>query len=195
MRLSSLWIKFSGFTFKNYVPESVFGTNGTSNGYVQAAFYNIQDNSWNNSDATLESDGWSFETTDEYFDQKGHKVNWTLTIDTARISKVTAVDAEFAIMAVDHENTDANKSSETDNIVVTDSGQTDTSDNVYNKPKYKVDVVPYIKRLDTILTDLEVLNPSVYGRSALGKYPVYYYRKTTSGGVNAETIILEGFNE
>ncbi|MDD5776548.1 MAG: hypothetical protein PUD33_02850, partial [Treponema sp.] len=194
VRLSSLWIKFNGFTFNNYVTESGYGTNGTSNGYVQTAFYNIQDNSWNNSGATLESDGWSFETTDEYFDQKGHKVNWTLTIDTARISKVTAVDAEFAIMAVDHVNTDANKSSETDHIEVTESGQTDTSDNVYNKPKYKVDVVPYIKRLDTILTDLEVLNPSVYGRSALGKYPVYYYRKTTSGGVNAETIILEGFN-
>ena len=194
VRLSSLWIKFSGFTFNNYVTESGYGTNGTSNGYVQTAFYNIQDNSWNNSSATLESDGWSFETTDEYFDQKGHKVNWALTIDTARISTVTAVDAEFAIMAVDHVNTDTNKSSETDHIVVTDSGQTDTSDNVYNKPKYKVDVVPYIKRLDTILTDLEVLNPSVYGRSALGKYPVYYYRKTTSGGVNAETIILEGFN-
>ncbi|MGN0722961.1 MAG: hypothetical protein ACI4LT_03020 [Treponema sp.] len=194
VRLSSLWIKFSGFTFNNYVTESGYGTNGTSNGYVQTAFYNIQDNSWNNSGATLESDGWSFETTDEYFDQKGHKVNWALTIDTARISKVTAVDAEFAIMAVDHVNTDANKSSETDHIVVTDSGQTDTSDNVYNKPKYKVDVVPYIKRLDTTLTDLEVLNPSVYGRSALGKYPVYYYRKTTSGGVNAETITLQGFN-
>lgn len=194
VRLSSLWIKFSGFTFNNYVTESGYGTNGTSNGYVQTAFYNIQDNSWNNSGATLESDGWSFETTDEYFDQKGHKVNWTLTIDTARISTVTAVDAEFAVMAVDHVNTDANKSSESDHIEVTDSGQTDTSDNVYNKPKYKVDVVPYIKRLDTILTDLEVLNPSVYGRSALGKYPVYYYRKTTSGGVNAETITLEGFN-
>ena len=194
VRLSSLWIKFSGFTFNNYVTESGYGTNGTSNGYVQTAFYNIQDNSWNNSSATLESDGWSFETTDEYFDQKGHKVNWTLTIDTARISTVTAVDAEFAIMAVDHVNTDANKSSETDHIEVTDSGQTDTSDNVYNKPKYKVDVVPYIKRLDTTLTDLEVLNPSVYGRSALGKYPVYYYRKTTSGGVNAETITLQGFN-
>ena len=194
VRLSSLWIKFSGFTFNNYVTESGYGTNGTSNGYVQTAFYNIQDNSWNNSSATLESDGWSFETTDEYFDQKGHKVNWALTIDTARISTVTAVDAEFAIMAVDHVNTDANKSSETDHIEVTDSGQTDTSDNVYNKPKYKVDVVPYIKRLDTTLTDLEVLNPSVYGRSALGKYPVYYYRKTTSGGVNAETITLQGFN-
>ena len=194
VRLSSLWIKFSGFTFNNYVTESGYGTNGTSDGYVQAAFYNIEGNSWKVPTATLDGDGWSFETTDEYFDQKGHKVNWTLTIDTARIATVAAVDAEFAIMAVDHVNTDANKSSESDNIVVTGPGQTDTSDNVYNKPKYTVDVVPYIKRLDTILTDLEVLNPSVYGRSALGKYPVYYYRKTTSGGVNAETITLEGFN-
>ena len=188
VRLSSLWIKFAGFTFNNY------GTNGTSNGYVQAAFYDNANNVWKVPAAKLDDDGWTFEAENEYFDQKGHKVNWTLTIDTARISTVTAVDAEFAIMAVDHENTDANKSNETDNIVVTGSGQTDTSDNVYNKPKYKVDVVPYIKSLDTILTDLEVLNPSVYGRSALGKYPVYYYRKTTSGGVNAETIILEGFN-
>ncbi|MDY5763631.1 MAG: hypothetical protein SPK10_02435, partial [Treponema sp.] len=194
VRLSSLWIKFSGFTFNNYVPESGYGTNGTSNDYVQAAFYKTESNSWKFPDATLDNDGWTFKAENEYFDQKGHKVNWTLTIDTARISTVTAVDAEFAIMAVDHVNPDANKSSDTDHIVVTDSGQTDTSDNVYNKPKYKVDVVPYIKRLDTILTDLEVLNPSVYGRSALGKYPVYYYRKTTSGGVNAETIILEGFN-
>ena len=54
--------------------------------------------------------------------------------------------------------------------------------------------MPYITGLDTVLTDLEVLNPSVYGRSALGKYPVYYYRKTTSGGANAEKIILKGFN-
>lgn len=194
VRLSSLWIKFSGFKFNNYVPESGYGTNGISNGYVQAAFYKTESNSWKFPSATLDNDGWTFKAEDEYFDQKGHKVNWTLTIDTARISTVTAVDAEFAIMAVDHVNTDANKSNESNHIEVTDSGQTDTSDNVYNKPKYKVDVVPYIKRLDTILTDLEVLNPSVYGRSALGKYPVYYYRKTTSGGVNAETITLQGFN-
>ena len=187
VRLSSLWIKFSGFKFNNYVTESVFGTNGTSDGYVQTAFYNIQDNTWNNSSAKLESDGWTFEAKNEYFDQKGHKVNWTLTIDTARISTVTAVDAEFKVMAVDHVNTDAHKSSDTDNISALD-------DNVYNKPKYIVDVVPYITGLDTVLTDLEVLNPSVYGRSALGKYPVYYYRKTTSGGTNAEKIILKGFN-
>lgn len=193
VRLSSLWIKFSGFTFNNYVTESGYGTNGTSNGYVQTAFYNIQDNSWNNSGATLESDGWSFETTDEYFDQKGHKVNWTLTIDTARISTVTAVDAEFAIMAVDHVNT--NKSSETDNIVVTGSGQTDTSDNVYNKPKYKVDVVPYITELMTKLSGIETKNHSVYGRTASGRYPVYFYTKDANGNSNvSEKISVVGFN-
>ena len=190
VRLSSLWIKFSGFTFNNYVTESGYGTNGTSNGYVQTAFYNIQDNSWNNSSATLESDGWSFETTDEYFDQKGHKVNWALTIDTARISTVTAVDAEFAIMAVDHVNTDANKSSETDHIEVTDSGQTDTSDNVYNKPKYKVDVVPYITEVETSLSILKKKNPSVYTRTALGHYSVASNEEVTINGFNLDNYTV-----
>ena len=42
------------------------------------------------------------------------------------------------------------------------------------KATYQMDVVPYIKVLDTTLTDLEKNNPSVYGRTSLGKYPVYY---------------------
>ncbi|MCI7798465.1 MAG: Ig-like domain repeat protein, partial [Spirochaetia bacterium] len=191
VRLSSLWIKFSGFTFNNYVPESGYGTNGTSNDYVQAAFYKTESNSWKFPDATLDNDGWTFEAENEYFDQKGHKVNWTLTIDTSKIAEVAETDVEFAAMAVDHGKL---ASREDNSNAVTESGETDTSDKVYNKPKYRVDVVPYITGLDTVLTDLEVLNPSVYGRSALGKYPVYYYRKTTSGGANAEKIILKGFN-
>lgn len=195
VRLSSLWIKFSGFTFKNYVTDAGYGTNGTSNGYVQTAFYNIQDNSWNNSGAKLDDDGWTFEAENEYFDQKGHKVNWALTIDTARISTVTAVDAEFAIMAVDHVNPDANKSSETEHTKVTESGQTDTSDNVYNKPKYKVDVVPYITELMTTLSGIETKNHSVYGRTASGRYPVYFYTKDANGNSNvSEKISVVGFN-
>ena len=197
VRLSSLWIKFAGFTFKNYVTDAGFGTNGTSNGYVQAAFYNIEGNSWKVPvpSATLDDDGWTFEAEDEYFDQKGHKVNWALTIDTARISTVTAVDAEFAIMAVDHVNPDANKSSETEHTKVTESGQTDTSDNVYNKPKYKVDVVPYITELMTKLSGIETKNHSVYGRTASGRYPVYFYTKDANGNSNvSEKISVVGFN-
>ena len=190
VRLSSLWIKFTDFTFSNYVTDAGFGTYGTSNGYVQAAFYNIEGNSWKVPSATLDDDGWTFEAEDEYFDQKGHKVNWTLTIDTARISKVTAVDAEFAIMAVDHVNTDTNKSSETDHIVVTDSGQTDTSDNVYNKPKYKVDVVPYITEVETSLSILKKKNPSVYTRTALGHYSVASNEEVTINGFNLDNYTV-----
>ena len=181
VRLSSLWIKFAGFTFN--VTDAGFGTDGTSDGYVQAAFYNIQDNTWNNSSAKLESDGWSFKTTDEYFDQKGHKVNWTLTIDTARIATVTAVDAEFAIMAVDHVNTDAHKSSDTDNISALD-------DNVYNKPKYIVDVVPYITEVETSLSILKKKNPSVYTRTALGHYSVASNEEVTINGFNLDNYTV-----
>ena len=183
VRLSSLWIKFSGFKFNNYVPESVFGTNGTSDGYVQTAFYNIQDNTWNNSRAKLESDGWTFEAENEYFDQKGHKVNWTLTIDTARISTVTAVDAEFKVMAVDHVNTDAHKSSDTDDISALD-------DNVYNKPKYRVDVVPYITEVETSLSIFKKKNPSVYTRTALGHYSVASNEEVTINGFNLDNYTV-----
>ena len=187
VRLSSLWIKFErqikfeGFTFNNYVTEAGYGTSGTSDGYVQAAFYNIEGNSWKVPSATLDKDGWTFEAEDEYFDQKGHKVNWTLTIDTSKIDKVAAVDVEFAAMAVDHVKL---ASSEDNSNAVTESGDTDTSDKVYNKPKYRVDVVPYITGIETSLSSLKKKNPSVYARTAFGHYSVS----------ENETVTISGFN-
>lgn len=177
VRLSSLWIKFAGFTFNNYVPDAGFGTNGTSNGYVQAAFYDNANNVWKVPAAKLDDDGWTFKAENEYFDQKGHKVNWTLSIDTSRIATVAAADVEFAVMAVDHVNTDAHKSSDTDNISALD-------DNVYNKPKYIVDVVPYITGVETSLSSLKKKNPSVYARTAFGHYSVS----------ENETVTISGFN-
>lgn len=194
VRLSSLWIKFAGFKFKNYVTDAGFGTNGTSNGYVQAAFYNIEGNSWKVPvpSAKLDDDGWTFEAENEYFDQKGHKVNWTLTIDTSKIAEVAETDVVFAAMAVDHVKL---ASSEDNSNAVTESGETDTSDNVYNKPKYRVDVVPYITELMTKLSGIETKNHSVYGRTASGRYPVYFYTKDANGNSNvSEKISVVGFN-
>ena len=57
-----------------------------------------------------------------------------------------------------------------------------------------MDVVPYITGLVTTLSKIEKRNPTVYGRSALGKYPVYYYRKTVSEGIESERITVQGFN-
>ena len=197
--LSSLWIKFGkgsgatgqNFTFTNYLTDAGFGSAGTSNGYVQAAFY---ENGWKKASATMEADGWKFDVSDDYFDQNGHKVNWTLSIDTSKLSKIAGTDIDFKVMAVDHVKNDKHKSAEIDSSAVNPDGTTNTADNVYNKPAYRMDVVPYITGLDTLLTDLEVTNPSVYGRSALGKYPVYYYRQTTTGSVNSEKFIVKGFN-
>lgn len=197
--LSSLWIKFGkgtgateqNFTFGNYLTNAGFGSAGTSNGYVQAAFY---ENGWKKASATMEADGWKFDVSDDYFDQNGHKVNWTLSIDTSKLSGIAGTDIDFKVLAVDHVKNDKHKSAEIDSSAVNPDGTTNTADNVYNKPAYRMDVVPYIIGLDTLLTDLEVTNPSVYGRSALGKYPVYYYRQTTTGSVNSEKFIVKGFN-
>lgn len=197
--LSSLWIKFGkdagatvqNFTFTNYLTDAGFGSAGTSNGYVQAAFY---ENGWKEASATMEADGWKFDVSDDYFDQNGHKVNWTLSIDTSKLNRIAGTDIDFKVMAVDHVKNDKHKSAEIDSSDVNPDGTTNTADNVYNKPAYRMDVVPYITGLDTLLTDLEVTNPSVYGRSALGKYPVYYYRQTTTGSVNSEKFIVRGFN-
>lgn len=191
--LSSLWIKFGkgdgatgqNFTFSNYLTNEGFGSAGTSDGYVQAAFY---EDGWKKASAAMETDGWAFDVSDDYFDQNGHKVNWTLIIDTSKLSGIAGTDIDFKVMAVDHVKTDEHKSA------VNPDGTTNTDDNVYNKPAYRMDVVPYITGLRTTLSDIEKKNSSVYGRTALGKYPVYYYTKNASGVAESEVIGLNGFN-
>lgn len=197
--LSSLWIKFGkdagatgqNFTFTNYLTDTGFGSAGTSNGYVQAAFY---ENGWKEASATMEADGWKFDVSDDYFDQNGHKVNWTLSIDTSKLSGIAGTDIDFKVLAVDHVKNDKHKSAEIDSSAVNPDGTTNTADNVYNKPAYRMDVVPYITGLRTTLSGIEKKNSSVYGRTALGKYPVYYYTKNASGVAESEVVGLNGFN-
>lgn len=197
--LSSLWIKFGkdagatgqNFTFTNYLTDAGFGSAGTSNGYVQVAFYK---NGWKEASATMEADGWKFDVSDDYFDQNGHKVNWTLSIDTSKLSGIAGTDIDFKVMAVDYVKNDKHKSAEIDSSDVNPDGTTNTADNVYNKPAYRMDVVPYITGLRTTLSGIEKKNSSVYGRTALGKYPVYYYTKNASGVAESEVVGLNGFN-
>lgn len=197
--LSSLWIKFGKtgqkFTFAdNNIADADFGTGLSTGEYVSAAYYDSAKNKWSVAPAKMETAGWEFAVEEEYFDQNGHKVRWMLSLDTARLEKIAGTDIEFSVMAVDHMKTDGHKSSKLNSTDTLDDASIDKSDAVYNKPAYRMDVVPYITGLDTLLTDLEVTNPSVYGRSALGKYPVYYYRQTTTGSVNSEKFIVKGFN-
>lgn len=189
--LSSLWIKFGkgagttgqNFTFTNYLTDAGFGSAGTSNGYVQAAFY---ENGWKKASATMEADGWKFDVSDDYFDQNGHKVNWTLSIDTSKLSGIAGTDIEFKVMAVDHVKNDEHKSADIDSSAVNPDGTTNTADNVYNKPAYRMDVVPYITGVKTYLSKkLKTSIVDAYTRTTLGHYII---------SDRENSIELEGFN-
>ncbi|MEE1290200.1 MAG: hypothetical protein UHW86_04095, partial [Spirochaetota bacterium] len=143
------------------------------------------DNSWTFID-NMETEGWACEIVSESFDKDiGNIVNWKFHWDTAKIENVVAKNVNVQIKAADRGKAtlDSNKTK----VIY---GDQKSSDFVI----YKMDVVPYITGLNTTLTGLEKKNPSVYGRSALGKYPVYYYRKTIEGSPKSEKITLKGFN-
>lgn len=141
--------------------------------------------SWKSND-DFEIEGFAAEIENTSFGNNGHEIKWTVLVDTAQIKNVAVADVSVTATVVDRGKINANL----EYVQRTENGK----QSVITSSAYKMDVVPYITGLDTILTDLEVSNPFVYGRTALGKYPVYYYRQTTSGSVNAETIIVNGFN-
>lgn len=185
--LSSLWIKFGktgqNFTFAdNTIAGAVFGTDLSTDGYVSVAYYDK--NKWSVAPATMETAGWEFAVEEEYFDQNGHKVRWMLSLDTARLENIAGTDIEFSVMAVDHMKTDGHKSSKLNSTDTLDDASIDKSDAVYNKPVYRMDVVPYITKILTKLSSLKKNNPSVYARTALGHYSV----------ASDEIITISGFN-
>ena len=121
----------------------------------------------------------------------GHYVEWSYVWNTNDfvgrdvIVSVTAKDATSNSSGV-VDYTSATNTPRTENNMFSLSG--------WGYNDMTVDVVPYITGLDTTLSKIEKRNSSVYGRSALGKYPVYYYRKTVSEGKESEKITVQGFN-
>ena|GEM_PF-1769056 len=130
-------------------------------------------------EATSDSVG-NFEDS-VYFDQKGHKVYWTLSIDTEKITNMVGSDIVLTVLAKDAKNNTTAASSI--KAPVTTNGYTVT-DGTTNKPTYQMDVVPYITGVTTKLSNLKKNNPSVYNRTARGHYSV----------ASDETITFAGFN-
>lgn len=120
-----------------------------------------------------ESDGWGFSAEDEYCNANGHRVKWTLIVDTAKRSTVSDVDKAFVIYAVDSRGN-------------TESAHNGTVQTVKDALTYyyKVDIVPYITEIQTSAGNLYSSKSSVYGRTSTGKYPVY----------ESEEITIKGFN-
>ena len=205
---------------------------------VPLATYDKTNSKWTIEAKTLASDGYEFTVSDAgkvysydgtakvqkevpsnsatygvfddetYFNQDGHKVYWTLSINTEKVSTAAATDMVLTVLA-----TDAIVGTETsgrtttltktvDNVEVTnidapvkstgyipgmemtDSVKYTVTDGTTNYPVYQMDVVPYVTKVSTSLSSLKQNNPSVFDRTALGHYPVR----------SNETVTFTGFN-
>ena len=131
--------------------------------------FDNSDNQWS-SVKKMDSDGYVFTATTDSLDQGGHKVNWTLSIDTAKIEKVAATDVNLTVSATDK---GSNPSS-----TKKDDSEDETKKNV---PSYKVDVVPYIAGI--VRSDTTKSNTTM-NRSTYGEYPIAV----------GDTIEVTGFN-
>lgn len=139
---------------------------------------------------------WVFELISDEYDEDGKNIiNFKFHFNTEKISTKAATDVSIKFTAMD-------KGSPT---LVTDNSDPDGDGSKkrvsYSGEKastpgnastasgaltgcYKVDVVPYITKISTTLGKLKANNPSVYGRTAKGNYPVSA----------SEVLNFEGFN-
>ena len=105
--------------------------------------------------------GWVFTVdSEENFQESGHTITWTLTVNTEKITGVAKADVAVQVQATDQSS----------NSSVTSSTQT-TSD--AQTSYYKMDVVPYITGVNTYLsTKLKTSIVDAYKRTVLGHYVV-----------------------
>lgn len=113
----------------------------------------------------------SFAAQDVSISQKGHEAKYTLVVDTEKLTSVTGKNKNITISATDWKE---NKST-AGTVQTTATAKT---------AMYTVDVVPYVTQVWTDLSEFYRSAPSVYARSAKGKYPVN----------ENETVTLKGYN-
>ena len=119
-----------------------------------------------------------------YFGQAGHKVYWTLSIDTEKISDVAKLDVVLSVTAKDLKGNVTSTATADVSTRAESNGDHSVTDGTTNLPTYQMDVVPYIVGVKSSLSSLKKARSSVYDRTALGHYPV----------ASTETIYVYGFN-
>lgn len=131
------------------------------------------------------NDSFNSDGSEAYLDEKGHKVYWELAVDTSNINGVVAENAKLYIRATDaaEKVTVMTGTGATGSPSASDITQ-EAIDKATKAPTYQVDILPYIKNVQTSLSSLKANNPSVYSRTALGHYSVRV----------GETVTFEGFN-
>lgn len=165
-------ITFTGTAYDDVCLSSLSFTFDNFTASDNSITFNKADNSWTPV-GTMDSDGYLFTAETVSLDQGGHRVNWTFSIDTEKITDVADADVNLTVSATDK----GSNSSSTEKVESEDK----TKKNV---PSYKVDVVPYITGVQTALSVVNKRYPTSVSRSALGKYPVS----------DGEVVTFTGFN-
>lgn len=166
---------------------------GIFNTYTTFATY--ENGSWNYAD--LSSNGITYPQVDgkdcaisneSITNAGGHSVNWTLYLDTSKVSGVAASDVKVQVQAYDKGRASATSTSTeityTENSPST-AGTTQTTSSA-TTGYYKMDVVPYITALHTTNRNASGLKDNNI-RSAFGKYSIIK-------GSTSDFITIEGFN-
>ena len=146
--------------------------------------------------STAESDSSRYYDDTAYLGQGGHKIYWTVSVDTAQIAEVAKLDQTFTVKAYDGKSY---STAATASAPDTSDGAYIVTDGTTHVPSYLMDVVPYISKVYTALAKNKVTNWSVYNRTALGHYPVQSVVSNIDSSITLKTttsedIILYGFN-
>lgn len=186
-KIDSLWIYFDGLVLTSCVTDrdgvtvsKIIVPDGDNLLYYKAAAYNA--GNWKIPDATMERDGWSFEITKNNLTHEGHSAEWRLCLDTEKLGLPgqSKADVELKVVALDGTGNSSQKN-------------TDFS----NRVTYRMDVVPYVTWIETNLSSKDELNPSIYSRSARGRYQVRGNKNKNANKSDSETgedIVIHGFN-
>lgn len=140
--------------------------------FVEQTIATYEKGSWTN--LKLPNGVESVEVKDVYISQQGHEAKYTLVVDTEKLEGVAGIDKNITISATDWTKK---------NTSTSDEGTAQTTENA-KTARYRVDVVPYVTGVETDLSEFYRSAPSVYARTARGKYPVN----------ENETITLKGYN-
>lgn len=211
VRLDSLYITLPGFTGFDGVPTI---TKDAKTFYKMAAF-DAAHTAWKYGDGTaaapvdFATNGWSFKVESSEFDDAGHKVTWSLALDTSKHSATAATDVLLEFISKDQgvptcpeTGTVANGLDGVTKYAATqfNAGKTSSYDHATTEAWLQMDIVPYVARIYTELGSAKKSNWSVFNRTTSGSYPVYTYLNSASseGGTMtagaSESVQVYGFN-
>lgn len=132
-----------------------------------------------------ESDKYGNWKDSAYFGQEGHKVYWTLTVDSEKLTDTAKTNVALSVLARDLTGNTTSTSTVTARFKDATGGdytRMAVTDGTSNVPGYTVDVVPYVTKVETVLGKTN--STKLQSRSALGHYPVH----------NGEDIKFFGYN-